>query len=163
MFNQKQTYFTILFLLVFSGCSVINPNKNIEVEAKNIEKAIVKNEIKKETKKTPIKKAVIKKKTQSYKYCNKHRKIMDHASLYIKKEFNKGYFIQKDILGAEAQLFLIESNSQSIFAKNINNALKSYNREYTIAKRNRCNLSKYKTSPINKVKLEIKRLKKEAK
>lgn len=30
---------------------------------------------------------------------------MIHASNYIFEEFEKGYFIQKDVVGAKAQLF----------------------------------------------------------
>lgn len=150
MFSQRRVYFMIVFMLVFSGCALTNTNKSVEVKQDNIEKPI----------KIKEKKAEVKKKSFNYKYCNKNIMIMNHASKYIQEEFSKGYFIQKDIVGAKAQLFLIENNSKSIFAKNINNALKSYNIQYSHAKKNKCNLNKFKISPLTKIKLEIKKLEK---
>lgn len=171
MLTQRQTYFTIVFMLIFSGCAIKETEKTVEIKPNNIEKPIKKEEINKTViKKTPIKKVVVKrtkvkkikvkKKPSIYVHCNKHIKIMNHASEYIQEEFNRGYFVQRDIVGAKAQLFLIESNSQSIFSKNINNAIKSYNDEKAIATKNKCNLSKYKITPIEKVKLKIKKLEK---
>ena len=166
MFSLKRIYFIILFVLIFSGCTLINTNKVIERTESTIQKPIKIKEqkvnIKKpEVKKTRVKKTRVKKKVFTYKYCDKHIKIMNHASKYIQEEFKKGYFIKKDIVGAKAQLFLIESNSKSIFAKNINNALKSYKNEYKEAKKNKCDLHKFVMSPLEKIKLEIKELEKD--
>lgn len=160
MFRRKTTYLMIIFIQIFSGCALTNSNKNIVIEQKDIQIPIEKKEKKVEVKKTIVKKTQVKKKVYTYKHCNKHIKIMNHASKYIQEEFNKGYFIQRDVLGAKAQLFLIESNSESLFAKNINNAIKSYDIEYNEAKKNRCNLSKYKISPLKKVKLKLEKLEK---
>jgi hypothetical protein len=159
MFSLRQTYLTAGFILLFSGCTLTNINKNVDI-APVEKKLIVEKPI---VKKTIIKKPIIKKRKKkvfTYKYCSKHTKIMSHASRYISEEFKRGYFNQKDSEGAKAQLFLIESKSQSIFAKNINNALKSYNTQYNLAKKNKCNLSKFKISPINKIKNKIKKIEK---
>jgi hypothetical protein len=159
MFSQRRTYFIASFVLLFAGCASINTNENTNTNT-NINTVKQKPIIKK----TIIKKPIVKKrkkKIYTYKFCNKHTKIMSHASEYITEEFKKGYFNQKDIKGAKAQLFLIESKSQSIFAKNINNAIKSYNSQYSLAKKNRCNLSKFKITPIKKVKNTIKLLEKD--
>jgi len=95
-----------------------------------------------------------------YKYCNKHIKTMKFASNYILKEFDEGYLIKKDILGAKAQLFLIENNSPSPFAKNINRAKDSYNLHFKIAKKNNCDLKGFDIHPLEKVKNSIKILEK---
>lgn len=165
MFIQKYTYFTIVFILFFSGCTLTNINKTptpqIEVKQEIKKPIALEKVIKKPVKiKTP---KIKKKKISRYKYCHKHTSIMSHASKYIQEEFKKGYFIQKDIVGAKAQLFLIESNSKSIFSKNINNAIKSYEKQYNLAKKNKCNLRKFKTHPIEIVKKEIKTLEKHIK
>ena len=165
MFINKHIYFITIFILIFSGCTLINTNKPttitpVEVKQK-INEPIVKKVPKEPTKiKAP---KIKKKKTPVYKFCRKHTSIMSHASRYIQEEFKKGYFIQKDILGAKAQLFLIESNSKSIFSKNINNAIKSYNTHYKLAKKNKCNLNKFKIHPIENIKRKIKTLEKEIK
>jgi len=141
-------------VLLLSGFTLINKNKSIST--KSVEKVSV-------VKKTIIKKPIIKKKEKKvfkYKFCSKHIKIMTHASKYITEEFDKGYFNQKDFVGAKAQLFLIQSKSQSIFAKNINNAMKSYNTQYNLARKNRCNLNKFQTTPLKKVENKINTLKK---
>ena len=155
MFSKKAAYLMIVFILIFSGCTLTNSNKSIDIKETEIQKPI---EIK--AKKIETKKPLIKKKISTYKHCNKHIKIMNHASKYIQEEFSKGYFIQRDVVGAKAQLFLIESNSESIFAKNINNAIKSYDNQYNQAKKNRCNLSRYRISPLKKVKLKLQKLEK---
>ena len=168
MFSQRQAYFIIGFMLIITGCASTNINKTVDKKENKITKQIEikvdtpkKIEVKKlEVKKIKTNRVKAKKKILKYKYCNKYIKIMNHASKYIKEEFNKGYFIKKDVIGAKAQLFLIESNSQSIFAKNINNALNSYKSQYEKAKKNRCNLSKYKISPLEKVKLKLEKLEK---
>ncbi len=133
--------FLILGLIIFlTGCN----KQEITVPKQSI--------IKKTT--------IIKKQKTIYKYCNKHTKTMNHASAYIKNEFDKGYFLQKDSIGAKAQVFLIENNSPSIFAKNINAAQKSYNLHYNLAKKNGCNIKKFKEHPISKVKKTIRILEK---
>ncbi len=151
MFIQKHTYFIIIFIIFFSGCTLNNFNQN-KVLTPIKQEQNIKEPIK-------IKKTLAKKKrVQTYKFCQKHTKVMTHASRYIKEEFQKGYFIQKDIIGAKAQLFLIESNSKSIFSQNINNAIKSYNTQHNLAKKNKCNLKKFKRHPIESVKRKIKML-----
>lgn len=164
MFSLRKTYFMIVFILIFSGCTLTN--KVIDTKQNNIHKSIKEKDI--ESKKTQVektqvekniaKKTKLKKKVFTYKYCDKHINTMNHANKYIQEEFNKGYFIQNDILGAKAQLFLIESNSKSIFAKNINNALRSYNTQYSKAKKNKCDLSKFTISPLKKIELKIEEL-----
>jgi len=150
MSNLKNGYILLALIILFTGCDQINLNKTTP------EKKVVKT-----TKKTKIikkKKIVkkIKKKKIVYKHCNTHRKTMAHASKYIIDEFEKGYFLQKDIIGAKAQLFLVESKSSSVFAKNINTANDSYFKHYKIAKKNRCNLKAFKLSPLKQIKNKIK-------
>ena len=158
MFSQKQIYFIISFILFFTACSIKDSTKTIPKKIPTIE--IKKEEIAKpvKVKKIVKKKTPAKKKVYTYKYCNKHRNIMNHASSYIQNEFNNAYFINKDVVGAKAQLFLIESDSQTIFAKNINNAIKSYDKEYLKAKKNRCNLKKFNIHPLKKVKNRLKKI-----
>ena len=146
MFSQRQTYIIIGSILLFSGCV-------LKDAAPTIPKKKI---IKKEIKTTPIKKIIPK-----YKYCYKHTNIMDFASSYITNEFKKGYFSQKDAIGAKAQIYLIENNSPTIFAQNINKANSSYEKQYEIASKNKCNLSKFKISPLQKVKNSIDLLEKE--
>ncbi len=98
--------------------------------------------------------------TQTYnhkesKYCNKGEKIMLYASKYIIDEFDKGYFQKKDIVGAKAQLFLIEKKSPTIFAQNINAARDSYKKQYELAKKYGCDVKKFKVFPIDKIKNTI--------
>lgn len=106
--------------------------------------------------KTPI--VIKKEKKKIYKHCNKHRKIMTHALTYINEEFDKGYFLQKDLVGAKAQLFLIENKSPTPFAKNINSANDSYIKEYKMAGRFKCNLKGLHTKPLESIKIKIKKL-----
>lgn len=93
------------------------------------------------------------------KICQQHEKITSHAYNYVLKEFNEAYLSQKDFNGAKAQLFLIENNSQTSFAKNINTAQKSYEKEIKLAKKDKCNLSNFKRSPILYIKQKLKLLK----
>ncbi|WP_072681828.1 hypothetical protein [Arcobacter sp. LA11] len=150
MTNLQRICFITGFTILFSGCVKENTSETIIPPKKPI--------VKKETKKKIVKQ--VKKKQITYKYCSKHTKVMAHASKYITEEFEKGYFIQKDVVGAKAQLFLIENKSPTIFAKNINAALESYNSQYQLAKKNKCNLKSFKISPISKVKNSIKILEK---
>ena len=78
--------------------------------------------------------------------------------LMLQKEFEKGYFHQNDLIGAKAQLFLIENKSPNVFAQNINEAQKAYDTEYNLAKKNNCDIDKFTVSPIQKVKNTIKTL-----
>lgn len=89
---------------------------------------------------------------QKYKKCEEHKKVMNYAFLYVADEFRSGYFVQKDIVGAKAQLFLIQSQSQSVFAKNINDAEKSYAKHYALAKKLKCDLKNFSISPVTKIK-----------
>jgi hypothetical protein len=149
--------------MIFAGCSQTNTQDSIIInkkQNKTIPKIKTKKEISKNLKKTKRKLKKKKIRIKKYQYCNKHKKIMTHASKYIEKEFNQGYFLKKDIIGANAQLFLIENKSPSIFAKNINTAIKSYNVQYELAKKNKCNLNKFGIFPIKQIKNRIKTLEK---
>ena len=152
MFTPMKMYFGIAFLIILTGC--VQKNAPVTTKIPKKQNSI----IKKDTNTIP--KSPVKKHT-SYRYCHKHIKIMSYASEYIEKEFEKGYFIQKDIVGAKAQLFLIENKSPSIFAQNINTAQESYNKQYQLAKDNKCNLKKFTISPLSKVKNTIEFLEKE--
>ena len=88
---------------------------------------------------------------------------MNEATVYALSEFNKGYFSKNDIVGAKAQLFLVQSLSETIFAKNINAAEESFQIQYSEAKKINCDLKKFKTSPINQIKNVLKNLEKENK
>ena len=101
-------------------------------------------------------KQIIKTETNiNYEVCKKYFKVMNHASTYINKEFNLGYFNQKDLVGAKAQIFLIKNSSSKVFAKNINNANDIYLKEYKLAKKNRCKLEKFKITPISQIEQKI--------
>ncbi len=130
----------IAFSMILVGCSLINTNqKTIDMKKKST------------------------KNTAKTKTCNKYIKNMNYASAYIKKEFEEGYFSKKDIVGAKAQLYLIENNSPSPFAKNINAANNSYAKNYNLAKKSKCSLQKYRVFPISKLKVRIKTLELKAK
>ena len=73
---------------------------------------------------------------------------MNYAFSYIADEFRQGYFIHNDLLGAKAQLFLVKNRATSVFAMNINNAKKSYNTNYKLAKKEHCNLAKFQKNPF---------------
>lgn len=140
MSSVFKIFFSIILIAFFTGCL----KKQAEVQ--NIETPV-----------EPVKKVKkVKKVVHVYKYCSKHRKDMLFSKSYILNEFEKGYFSKKDVLGAKAQLFLVESNSPSIFAKNINAAINTYDKNYKIAKKNSCNLIKFKTHPLLIIKSKIK-------
>jgi len=105
--------------------------------------------------KDPIKKVFI---TKEKKICNKYKKKMSYAFSYIVDEFHQGYFINDDLLGAKAQLFLIKNRATSLFAMNINNAKKSYNNNYKLAKNEKCNLDKFKKNPLFTVNHKVQKL-----
>jgi len=88
---------------------------------------------------------------QKYKKCEEHRKMMKYALSYVVTEFEQGYFEDKNIVGAKAQLFLIQNRSQSLFAKNINDAEHSYTTHFQLAKKEKCELKDVLVSPIKKV------------
>lgn len=134
----KQFFYLVIFALILSGCTQNN---------------IVKIPQKQTVKKVEIKES---------KQCKKYKKIMREAIIYVSQEFQEGYFIKKDIIGARAQLFLVDSKSESIFAKNINAAEKSFDQQYKKAKQIKCNLKSFKTSPIGTVKSILKKLEKES-
>ena len=162
MFSLRPTYFTLGFILLFSGCAVTNTNEaSITIPKKTT--PIVKKEIIKTPIKVKPKKKIVIKKKNTYKYCSKHTKVMTHAAKYIKEEFEKGYFVQKDFIGAKAQLFLIESKSPTIFAKNINTAQDSYIKQYKLAKKYKCNIKAFNTFPLTKIKSKLKSLEKTSK
>lgn len=148
MLNILRIFLSIIFIFILSGCV----NKKIEKQEIKTNQTTIKKEPK-EIKKKKLKKP--KRVYKSYKYCSKHRKDMLFAKNYILDEFNKAYFEKKDILGAKAQLFLVESNSPTVFAKNINAAIKVYDENFAKAKKNRCSLRAFKTHPILTIKRKI--------
>ncbi len=103
------------------------------------------------------------KQEKNYNSCTKHIQIMKYASKYISKEFDEGYFISKDTVGAKAQLFLIENSSPTIFAQNINTALNSYKHQHRLAKKNGCDIKNFQSSPLDKIKNIIQILENEKK
>ncbi len=125
-------YFLICFIIVFTGCSYQKLNEKTTVSPKVVDKK-------------PI-----------YKFCHNHIKIMTHASTYIFNEFEKGYFIQGDDIGAKAQIFLIENRSPTPFSKNINAALDSYKKQYNLAKKYKCDLNDFGINPLDEIKEKIK-------
>lgn len=133
--------------MLISACSLKKNQDLNTIEKKEINK--------KENKKT----SKVKKEHAS---CKKYKKTMLHASSYIKEEFYEGYFLQKDYIGARAQLFLIENNSTSIFAQNINIANDSYLTQYNLAKKQKCSLKKFRITPILKVQNIIKAFEKQS-
>ena len=137
-------FVSLLTILLFTAC----------VSKKTVQPTPVKKEQKEEN----IQKQ---KQIELHKTCNNYRKYLTHSKNYILNEFEKGYFVQKDTVGADAQLFLIENNSPTPFATNINKALKTYNKYYVLAKKSKCNLSKYQISPIEQIKKNISNLNKE--
>ncbi|PLY05483.1 MAG: hypothetical protein C0625_12900 [Arcobacter sp.] len=157
MLTPIKMCFGIVFLIILTGC--VQKHTEVTTTIPKKQNPIIKKETN-QILKNPISKSPVTKHI-SYKYCYKHTKIMRYASEYIEKEFEKGYFIQKDIVGAKAQLFLIENKSPSIFAQNINAAQESYDKQYKLAKDNKCNLKKFAVSPLSKVKNTIKSLEKE--
>lgn len=118
-----------LFSLVFiTGCA----NKKENITLKNT--------------KTKSEKMIEEKKVD--KNCKNYIFSMKHASSYIKNEFNQAYFKKNDFLGAKAQLFLVNSNSSGIFAKNINKANTSYKKYFVLAVKNKCDLGSFKFWPL---------------
>ena len=127
----KKIFFIIVLLFVVSGCisqnNQLKTSKIVSVEdSLQVEKELPE--------------------------CKEYSKIMNYAFSYVLSEFEKGYFSDNDILGAKAQLFLIKNKSKSVFAQNINNAEKSYNLQYQLAKKKKCNLTKFKFSPLTQIK-----------
>ncbi|MGB5919536.1 hypothetical protein [Arcobacter sp.] len=132
-----QIPFIIAFSIFLIGCSLqnttqVSPNNKNEDLQKQIKENI------------------------NSKYCYKYKRIVNYAASYIEKEFEDGYFSKNDIVGAKAQLFLIESSSPTVFAKNINTANDSYNSNYELAKKNNCDLSEFSSNPLVKLKNSIK-------
>ena len=141
MFKLYQGFYFIC-LIILTGCVSSNQTN------------LKKNEMKTETPKVSTKKVL--KKINSE--CIGYKKIMNYSNSYIIQEFDDGYLIEKDLIGAKAQLFLIENRSQSIFAKNMNKARDTYLLNYKIALAKKCNLKKFEKDPINIVKKSIKKL-----
>ena len=96
--------------------------------------------------------------SQTKKVCDNNRKVMKHAYSYIINEFEQGYFLEKDTIGAKAQLFLIKNQSQSVFAQNINSANVSYMKHYKLAKKQKCILKNFSVSPLSKIQNKIEKL-----
>jgi len=141
----KYLSFGVGFLIFLSGCSIIKPQVDV------VEKVPVsKNKSQDKDKKT----------LKKIKDCSKHKGIMEHASSYIDKEFQEGYLLKKDIVGAKAQLFLIQNKSSTIFAQNINAAQDSYILQYTLGQKKGCKFEKFKLTPLDKIKKLVKSLEK---
>ncbi|MGA1933342.1 hypothetical protein ACH5BF_11620 [Arcobacter sp. YIC-464] len=148
MLNILKIFLSTIFIFILSGCV----NKQIEKQDLKTNEPT----IKEEPKEIKTQKLIKPKKVyNTYKYCSKHRKDMLFAKNYILNEFNKAYFDKKDILGAKAQLFLVESNSPTVFAKNINAAIKVYDENFEKAKKNSCSLKAFKIHPISTIKKNI--------
>lgn len=156
MFYIKTVLFSVCFLLFILGCT---QKRTLELDSK-------KNNVYKKNKKQVDKKDIKNSKNKSFKQhkdCAKHIKVLNYSSSYILKEFQEAYFLNKDIIGAKAQLFLVENRSPSIFAVNINKAVTSYSLEYKLLKKHKCKVSsKYKfySSAMQKVKNTISSLEK---
>lgn len=146
-------HLTFLFSLAILFTACVN-KKNIPQPTKKQEPIKSKKVIEK------AKKVVDLKQIQLHKTCNKYRTYLTHSKSYILNEFKNAYLNKKDITGAQAQLFLIENNSPTPFASNINKALTSYNKYYELAKKSKCKLHKYTTTPLSLIKLDIKKINK---
>jgi len=129
--------FLLITLLSLTGCVVQNEKKIVQKKPKK-------------------NKTLLQIKTKEI--CEKHKKTMKYAFTYIVNEFDKGYFFNKDILGAKAQLFLIKNQSQSPFAQNINSANTSYKKHYQLAKKYNCNLRNHINFPLSQIENKIKKL-----
>jgi len=125
----KKLFILIVCLFTFSGCLIKNDKLLVSKDTVALQK--------------------------KHKDCDKYVKTMNYASSYILEEFENAYFKVKDIQGAKAQLFLVQNQSKSIFAQNINKAEKSYKEQYKLAKINQCVISQYKISPLQKIKKRI--------
>jgi hypothetical protein len=147
MSSVLKIFFMITPIMIFSGCNEKYIQKEVPKKNTSIQKEV-------QTKSTRIEK-------DQYEYCQKHIQIMDYASKYVLKEFDEGYFVSKDIVGAKAQLFLIENKSPTLFSKNINTALRSYSFHYNLAKKNRCDIKCFQSSLLTKIKSKIKELENE--
>lgn len=145
MTTPLKIFFITVPLVLFLGCT-----KKYTQEVNQAPKDKIKNKSHK-LKNT-------KESTNKYKYCKKHIQIMDHASQFVSKEFHEAYFKSNDTLGAKAQLFLIQSNSPTLFAKNINTAIDSYKTQYELAKKHKCNIANFDTSVLQKIKNEIEKI-----
>lgn len=131
-------FYATTFILLLAGCNKQTAPKAVQPKKEN----------------PPIQKTT-QKKENPYKDCKKHFQVMDHASTYIQKEFQEGYFVLNDVAGAKAQVFLIESNSPTIYAQNINAALKSYQTQYDLAQKNKCDMASYNRSFLDEIKDRI--------
>lgn len=153
MLKIYKTVFMLILIALLSGC-----NEKYSQKATPAKKTI------------PVKNIDSSKITQTKKsppplptHCKKYTDTMNYAYEYVTNEFNKGYFEIKDIEGAKAQIFLIESHSPTIFAQNINAALNSYNQHYNLALQNHCNIVNYKNSLLLEIKNNIQKLENETK
>lgn len=137
---MRKIVYVVVLMIVFTGCSLA-PQPPIQ---KNIEKPVpVKQPL---PKPTPAPEPI-----NDYLHCDKHLKITTHAYTYVMQEFDAAYLQNKDTKGAQAQLFLIETNSPTSFATNINAAQASYQEHYTLAKKNGCDLSTFKPSALKQI------------
>ncbi|MGB5867819.1 MAG: hypothetical protein WBG69_08135, partial [Arcobacteraceae bacterium] len=108
----------IILAVFFSGCLSSNINS--------------------QTKKEIIPDAI---KIKQQQNCTRYTKKINYAFSYVTNEFEKAYFQNSDVIGAKAQLFLIENHAKTIFATNINDAQDSYNIQYDLAQKERCDIA----------------------
>ena len=134
--------FYVICLFILTGC-VSNSQPKVKTD-----------DLKIETHKSSTKKVLIK----IHSECVQYLKIMNYSNSYIIHEFEDGYLVKKDLIGAKAQLFLIENRSQSIFAKNINKARDTYLSNYKVAVEKKCDLKKFDKDPLKIVKKSIEKL-----
>jgi len=90
--------------------------------------------------------------------CIEYAKVMKYSYSYIVNEFDVAYFDSKDLIGAKAQLFLIENRSQSVFAKNINKAKDTYVLNYKSFESEKCDLTNITKNPLVVIKNRIKNM-----
>jgi len=91
------------------------------------------------------------------KICLTYKDKMSYAYSYIVNEFNEGYFNSNDLIGVQAQLFLIKNRATSVFAKNINSAQDAYLLNYKYAKQKRCDVKKFTISPLERIEIILKK------
>lgn len=142
MFKYYVKYLLLFIVFIMSACS---PTYVEKPTLQNTIENVVKND-KNSSKNTIVTKT---------KECIAYEKSMNHAINYINREFKAAYFSKKDLLGAKAQVYLVENKSSSIFAKNINKANDKYIRQYKLAKKKSCSLDKFSNSAMSEVNKKI--------
>lgn len=99
--------------------------------------------------------------------CEEHEATVKKAYNFGARNFYNTYGVPKDLLGAQAQLFLIEKGLKGkpigSFAVNYKAAEQSYNQSLSAAKVMNCDTSKYPLSPINAFRAGVKVLEEKSK